>query len=211
MTCTRRHVLPPLPSHHYHCSDCAHDAHLVRLLLTPPHAVRVLQVSACAEHDEWGPLHKAAEMGNHKQVAMLLAAGADPLKRTLPTDANTAGRTADMSPLALARCVGERVGVWPIGLESGAGCMREPERVLASLTEPPPLASPPPAPPGCRCCLAACCDCHGVQYTPPCAQVLEIEEDDPADGGGGSRGARRPAGTSARWRRGGDGRGHEQK
>lgn len=32
-------------------------------------------VSACAEHDEWNALHKACEMGNHKMVAMLLAAG----------------------------------------------------------------------------------------------------------------------------------------
>ena len=32
-------------------------------------------VTACADHDEWTALHKACELGNHKMVAMLLAAG----------------------------------------------------------------------------------------------------------------------------------------
>ena len=41
-------------------------------------------VSACAEHDEWTPLHKAAEKGSLPVVAMLLEAGADPHARTLP-------------------------------------------------------------------------------------------------------------------------------
>lgn len=39
-------------------------------------------VSARADHDHWTALHKAAERGNERLVAMLLAAGADPLART---------------------------------------------------------------------------------------------------------------------------------
>ena len=49
--------------------------------------------SSCAAHDEWSALHKAAEMGNAEQVRMLLAAGANPSKRTLPDAKHPDGAT----------------------------------------------------------------------------------------------------------------------
>merc|ERR1711998_764552 len=59
--------------------------------------------TSCAQRDEWSALHKACELGNHKMAAMLLAAGADSLKRTLPTATSRSPIAAEMSPLELAR------------------------------------------------------------------------------------------------------------
>jgi len=51
-------------------------------------------VSAHANHDLWNSLHKAAEMNNVEMVRMLLEAGADPTRRTLPDDTFPKGTTA---------------------------------------------------------------------------------------------------------------------
>ena len=56
-------------------------------------------VHAAATHDEWSPLHKAAEMGNAAMVRMLLDAGADPAKRTLPDKTFPEGVT----PISITR------------------------------------------------------------------------------------------------------------
>merc|ERR1719231_75223 len=56
-------------------------------------------VSAGAQHDEWTALHKAAEMGNVAMVRMLLDAGADPTKRTLPDSSFPKGVT----PMAITK------------------------------------------------------------------------------------------------------------
>ena len=63
-------------------------------------------VSACAEHDEWTPLHKAAEKGSLPVVAMLLEAGADPHARTLPDKTFEDG----ILPVDLARRKLKRLG-----------------------------------------------------------------------------------------------------
>ncbi|EOD21542.1 hypothetical protein EMIHUDRAFT_207257 [Emiliania huxleyi CCMP1516] len=63
-------------------------------------------VSACAEHDEWTPLHKAAEKGSLPVVAMLLEAGADPHARTLPDKTFEDG----IVPVDLARRKLKRLG-----------------------------------------------------------------------------------------------------
>ena len=65
------------------------DAHVVESLLA--HGANV---SGCASHDEWSPVHKASEMGHTGALRALCAYGADPYRRTLPDKNFADGVTA---------------------------------------------------------------------------------------------------------------------